>query len=48
MVDCESGPVRLGLAGELADRLQAPAVRLDDLRADTMTSLVRTMQKEAA
>jgi magnesium chelatase subunit D len=52
VVDCESGPVRLGLAGELAGHLQAPAVRLDDLRADTMTSLVKTMvgtmQKEAA
>jgi magnesium chelatase subunit D len=43
VVDCESGPVRLGLAGELAGILQAPAVRLDELRADTMTALVHTM-----
>ncbi|WP_042413722.1 vWA domain-containing protein, partial [Streptacidiphilus anmyonensis] len=43
VVDCESGPVRLGLAGELAGHLQAPAVRLDELRADTMTALVQTM-----
>jgi magnesium chelatase subunit D len=48
VVDCESGPVRLGLAAELAGHLRAPAVRLDELRAETMTSLVRTMQKEAA
>nr|WP_143094283.1 putative cobaltochelatase [Streptacidiphilus jiangxiensis] len=54
VVDCESGPVRLGLAGELAGVLQAPAVRLDELRADTMTALVqtmttqKTMQKKAA
>ncbi|RAG85633.1 putative cobaltochelatase [Streptacidiphilus pinicola] len=54
VVDCESGPVRLGLAGELAGHLQAPAVRLDELRADTMTALVqtmttqKTMQKKAA
>ncbi|WP_370092461.1 putative cobaltochelatase [Streptacidiphilus sp. MAP12-20] len=48
VVDCESGPVRLGLAAELATHLSAPAVKLDELRADTMTSLVRTMQKEAA
>ena len=54
VVDCESGPVRLGLAGELAGHLQAPAVRLDELRADTMAALVqtmttqKTMQKKAA
>ncbi|WP_152627743.1 putative cobaltochelatase [Streptacidiphilus neutrinimicus] len=50
VVDCESGPVRLGLAGELAGHLAAPAVRLDELRADTMTALVQTMtmQKKAA
>ncbi|WP_370113540.1 putative cobaltochelatase [Streptacidiphilus sp. MAP12-33] len=50
VVDCESGPVRLGLAGELAGLLQAPAVRLDELRADSMTALVQTMtmQKKAA
>lgn len=31
VVDCESGPVRLGLAVQLAARLGAPAVRLDEL-----------------
>ncbi|MBF9071295.1 putative cobaltochelatase [Streptacidiphilus fuscans] len=43
VVDCESGPVRLGLATELAQHLQGPAVALDELRADTVTSLVKTM-----
>ncbi|MEY9941361.1 magnesium chelatase subunit D [Streptacidiphilus sp. MAP5-52] len=43
VVDCESGPVRLGLAAELAQHLQGPAVALDELRADTVTSLVKTM-----
>jgi magnesium chelatase subunit D len=41
VVDCESGPVRLGLAGALADRLGAEAVRLDELAADGLTSVVR-------
>ncbi|MFI6321105.1 putative cobaltochelatase [Nonomuraea sp. NPDC050556] len=31
VVDCESGPVRLGLAVQLAARLDAPAVRLEEL-----------------
>lgn len=31
VVDCESGPVRLGLARALAVRLGAPAVPLEDL-----------------
>ena len=48
VVDCESGPVRLGLAGELADHLQGTAVRLDDLAADSMTRLVHSIQKREA
>jgi magnesium chelatase subunit D len=43
VVDCESGPVRLGLAAELAQHLQGPAVALDELRADSVASLVKTM-----
>jgi magnesium chelatase subunit D len=43
VVDCESGPVRLGLAGELASLLHGPAVRLDELRADSVASLVQTL-----
>ena len=48
VVDCESGPVRLGLAAELAGHLGGEAVRLDELAADSMTQMIRTIQKEAA
>lgn len=41
VVDCESGPVRLGLAVTLAADLQGPAVTLDELRADAIAGLVR-------
>ncbi|MBZ4323577.1 putative cobaltochelatase [Streptomyces huiliensis] len=44
VVDCEAGPVRLGLAAELGQSLQAPVVTLDELRADTVTALVRTVR----
>jgi len=50
VVDCESGPVRLGLAAELATHLQGTAVRLDELAVDSVTRLVHTtiQQREAA
>jgi magnesium chelatase subunit D len=41
VVDCESGPVRLGLAGRLAGRLGAELVRLDELAADGLAGVVR-------
>ncbi|MEV6972641.1 putative cobaltochelatase [Kitasatospora sp. NPDC093806] len=41
VLDCESGPVRLGLARTLATRLRATAVTLDELRAEGVASLVR-------
>jgi magnesium chelatase subunit D len=41
VVDCESGPVRLGLAGRLAQRLNGELVRLDELRAEALAGLVR-------
>ncbi|WP_327157562.1 putative cobaltochelatase [Streptomyces tubercidicus] len=44
VVDCETGPVRLGLAGELARELQGTAITLDELRADSVSALVRTVQ----
>ncbi|MEU1461758.1 putative cobaltochelatase [Streptomyces sp. NPDC005727] len=44
VVDCESGPVRLGLAGQLADGLGGTAVTLDELRADSIAGLVRDVQ----
>ncbi|SHL91091.1 putative cobaltochelatase [Streptomyces yunnanensis] len=44
VVDCEAGPVRLGLAGGLARELGGTAVTLDELRADSVSALVRTVQ----
>ncbi|MGW8061347.1 putative cobaltochelatase [Streptomyces ziwulingensis] len=44
VVDCESGPVRLGLAGRLADELGGTAVTLDELRADSIAGLVKDVQ----
>ncbi|WP_327357050.1 putative cobaltochelatase [Streptomyces sp. NBC_01304] len=43
-VDCESGPVRLGLAGQLAQGLGGSVVTLDELRADAIAGLVRDVQ----
>ncbi|MFD4597707.1 putative cobaltochelatase [Streptomyces sp. NPDC058464] len=44
VVDCESGPVRLGLAGQLAGELSGTAVTLDELRADSIAGLVKDVQ----
>ncbi|MFD8158147.1 putative cobaltochelatase [Streptomyces malaysiensis] len=44
VVDCESGPVRLGLAGALAGGLRGTRVTLDELRADSVTALVRDVR----
>ncbi|WDF37122.1 putative cobaltochelatase [Streptomyces sp. T12] len=44
VVDCESGPVRLGLAGQLAGELCGTAVTLDELRAESIAGLVRDVQ----
>ncbi|MFC4561293.1 putative cobaltochelatase [Nocardiopsis mangrovi] len=41
VVDCESGPVRLGLADRLAAAMDATPVLLEELRADTLSGLVR-------
>jgi len=41
VVDCESGPVRLGLAAELGGRLGAQVVRLDELAAGSLAGVVR-------
>jgi magnesium chelatase subunit D len=41
VVDCERGPVRLGLAARLAGHLAGELVTLDDLRAETLAGLVR-------
>ncbi|MET9443253.1 putative cobaltochelatase [Streptomyces sp. NPDC006610] len=48
VVDCEAGPVRLGLAGQLAGELGGAAVTLDELRADAIAGLVKDVQRRAA
>lgn len=40
VLDCEAGPVRLGLARTLAAQLGGPAVTLDELRAEGVAALV--------
>ncbi|SDI14356.1 magnesium chelatase subunit D [Sinosporangium album] len=47
VVDCESGPVRLGLAEGLAVRLGADAVRLSDLAAGGLAGMVRDVRRAA-
>ncbi|MFB8271328.1 putative cobaltochelatase [Streptomyces sp. NPDC055955] len=46
VVDCESGPVQLGLAGRLAGELGGTAVTLDELRADSIAGLVKERQAQ--
>ncbi|MBB3083487.1 putative cobaltochelatase [Geodermatophilus sabuli] len=42
VVDCESGPVRLGLAGALGAHLGATTLRLEELAAESLAASVRT------
>ena len=42
VVDCESGPVRLGLAAELGQQLGGVALRLEQLTAESLTSVAQT------
>jgi magnesium chelatase subunit D len=41
VVDCESGPVRLGLAGTLGEHLGAVVLRLQELSVDALTSIAK-------
>jgi magnesium chelatase subunit D len=41
VVDCETSYIRLGLAADLAQHLQAPVLRLEQLRADFLVQAVR-------
>ncbi|MQA02573.1 MAG: putative cobaltochelatase [Streptosporangiales bacterium] len=47
VVDCENGPVRLGLAAKLADALRGNVLRLDELAADALSASVRTIREAA-
>nr|WP_202513570.1 MULTISPECIES: putative cobaltochelatase [unclassified Streptomyces] len=44
VVDCETGPVRLGLAADLARDLGGTAVTLDELRAESIAGLVKDIR----
>ncbi|MFE6762849.1 putative cobaltochelatase [Streptomyces sp. NPDC057689] len=44
VVDCETGPVRLGLAADLARDLGGTAVTLDELRAESIAGLVKDVR----
>ncbi|MGW7360956.1 putative cobaltochelatase [Streptomyces sp. NPDC054802] len=48
VVDCETGPVRLGLAGRLAGSLGGSAVTLDELRAESIAGLVKDVRDVSA
>lgn len=48
VVDCESGPVRLGLAARLADRLGAEHVPLADVTAQGLAGVARRDRRRAA
>ncbi len=47
VVDCESGPVRLGLAGALGTALGAQTLRLEELAADALAATVRSAREAA-
>lgn len=47
VVDCETSYIRLGLAQQLAGQLGAPAVQLEQLRADNLARVVRAGQAAA-
>jgi len=47
VIDCESGPIRLGLAAALADTLGAPCLRPEQLSADGLAGTVRSYREAA-
>jgi magnesium chelatase subunit D len=44
VVDCEHGPVRLGLAVKIADALDGACLRLEELSADQVAGVVRAVR----
>ncbi|GAA4855391.1 VWA domain-containing protein [Saccharopolyspora cebuensis] len=46
VVDCESGPVRLGLAERVATALDAPRLRLEELSAENVAGVVRAARPD--
>jgi magnesium chelatase subunit D len=47
VVDCEDGPVRLGLASALGARLSAQTLPLEELAADSLAATVRSVREAA-
>ncbi|WP_231486639.1 hypothetical protein [Candidatus Blastococcus massiliensis] len=47
VVDCESGPVRLGLAAGLGAVLGGPTIPMGELAADGLAATVRDARKVA-
>jgi magnesium chelatase subunit D len=47
VIDCEAGPVRLGLSGALAEALGAEYLNLGDLSVDALAGSVRAYRKVA-
>ena len=47
VIDCEAGPIRLGLAATLANALGAVCLRPEELSADGLAGVVRS-HREAA
>ncbi|GAB3450433.1 putative cobaltochelatase [Streptomonospora sediminis] len=47
VVDCETGPVRLGLAARLAAEMGGESVTLGELGADTLSGVVRSARSAA-
>ncbi|MGB8198208.1 MAG: protoporphyrin IX magnesium chelatase, partial [Pseudonocardiaceae bacterium] len=47
VVDCESGPVRLGLPDRVAVALGGGCVRLEELSADAVADVVRSARSAA-
>ncbi|HWH28765.1 MAG TPA: VWA domain-containing protein [Mycobacteriales bacterium] len=47
VVDCESGPVRLGLAAQLGEQLGGVALRLEELSAESLTAVTRSARAVA-
>jgi magnesium chelatase subunit D len=47
VVDCESGPVKLGLAAGIARALGGQVLRLEDLAAGQLADSVRALKEVA-
>ena len=43
VVDCETSYIKLGLAATLAGHLDAPVLRLEQLRAENLTQALRSV-----